>query len=530
MLLCRIWTLNQGQLPETRAEFYQRYLPYFYNWKKNIKDLTEEDELQAKLHKALGELAIQGIDSGSRYRLKRSIAREAMGEELFNLAKKLGWLNIVDRDLTTNKEVYAFFHPTFQEYFAARAIDDWDFFLPRNHINKPVQGKKYRIFEPKWKEVILLWLGREDINKKEKEDFINALVKFEDGCSSSIFWFIRKKRRFYQYRAYFLAAAGINEFKEYSRTKEIVTQVVKWAFGKLIRDITSSAETSLTETNRTEAIEGLIKVIDSTTNESTRRQAAESLEKIAPGNPKAIEGLIKLIDSTTDESTRRQAAESLEKIGAGNPKAIEGLIKVINSTTDESTRRQAAESLGEILTKSLMPKAISVLKNYQEQEAVKVLWDCAQNLSYPEFYQAWNRFQIFVTAIKQELIKLTKPVRLIYIDCHKFSNSYHPIVSSYEQMLEQKFPKTLHGLPYTIEKFKKYWYTLQRNSDKELVLIFYDPLNKLSPAFLDACSKFDGKICIVSNSSTPDLQHFSFSKDNKDNLSEAIIDWIENKD
>ena len=245
------------------------------------------------------------------------------------------------------------FSPHSQEYFAARAIDDWDFFLPREHGDKPVEGKEYRIFEPKWKEVILLWLGREDIAKKKKEEFITALVDFKDGCSPVKSLII--DRGFYQYRAYFLAAAGINEFKEYSRTKEIVAQLVDWAFGKLIWDITSSAKTALTETNRTEAIEGLIKVID----------------------------------STTDEWTLWKAAASLEKIGVGNPQAIEGLIKVIDSTTNESIRWQAAESLGEILTKPLMPKAISTLKNSQQQEAVKVLWDCAQNLSYPEFYQAW---------------------------------------------------------------------------------------------------------------------------------------------
>jgi predicted NACHT family NTPase len=139
---------------------------------------------------------------------------------------------------SSREKVYAFFHPTFEEYFAACAIEDWDFFLPRNHINKPVEGKEYRIFESQWKEVILLWLGRENITKEEKEEFITALIDFEDGCSSVNFLFnIRKKikkRRFYQYRAYFLAAAGINEFKECSRTKEIVKQLVEGAFGKVI--------------------------------------------------------------------------------------------------------------------------------------------------------------------------------------------------------------------------------------------------------------------------------------------------------
>jgi HEAT repeat protein len=55
--------------------------------------------------------------------------------------------------------------------------------------------------------------------------------------------------------------------------------------------------------------------------------AAESLEKIDPGNPKAIETLIKVLETTPDHYTRMLAAQSLEKIGTGNSKAIEALIK-----------------------------------------------------------------------------------------------------------------------------------------------------------------------------------------------------------
>jgi predicted NACHT family NTPase len=55
-----------------------------------------------------------------------------MGEPLFNLACRLGWLNLVDREAKTDEAVYAFFHPTFQEYFAACAIDDWRYFLNHN--------------------------------------------------------------------------------------------------------------------------------------------------------------------------------------------------------------------------------------------------------------------------------------------------------------------------------------------------------------------------------------------------------------
>ncbi len=399
VLLCRIWTLQQGQLPETKAEFYQRYLPYFYNWKKNIRDLTRQSEKRTELHQALGKLAIAAIDSGSRYRLKDSLACQEMGEELFKLAEALGWLNIVDRDLATDEAVYAFFHPTFQEYFAACAIDDWDFFLPSDHVNKLVEDKEkeYRIFEPKWKEVILLWLGlgREYVAKEKKEEFINSLVNFEDGCYKFRFLFFRyRSRKFYHYRAYFLAAAGINEFKEYSKTKEIVGQVVELALGNLISDRKSSAQIILTKINRIEASAVLIKLIDSANDEYTRRQAAESLGEIAPGNEFAIAALVNLMASTTDEFTRSLAAESLGKIAPGNEIAIAALVNLIDSYNDEYTRGLAAESLEKILTKSLMPIVVNALKNTTNQKAVKVFWECAQNLPYREFYSAWHDRQI----------------------------------------------------------------------------------------------------------------------------------------
>ena len=40
-----------------------------------------------------------------------------------------------------------------------------------------------------------------------------------------------------------------------------------------------------------------------------------------------IEALIELLETTPDDYTRWQAAQSLVKIGTGNPKAIEALIK-----------------------------------------------------------------------------------------------------------------------------------------------------------------------------------------------------------
>ncbi|MGL4501987.1 MAG: hypothetical protein ACRCU2_23175, partial [Planktothrix sp.] len=107
-------------------------------------------------------------------------------------------------------------------YFAALAVSDWDYFLPRNHVDCPVKEKRYRIFEKQWKQVILLWLGREDVKAQEKEGFIRGLVEFKDGVED-----------FYALQAFFLAAAGINEFKTCSRITEITEKLAKLAHGYL---------------------------------------------------------------------------------------------------------------------------------------------------------------------------------------------------------------------------------------------------------------------------------------------------------
>ncbi|EDZ92262.1 PBS lyase HEAT domain protein repeat-containing protein [Limnospira maxima CS-328] len=95
-------------------------------------------------------------------------------------------------------------------------------------------------------------------------------------------------------------------------------------------------------------IDELIDILGTTTDERTRRRAAENLGQIGKGNKTAISALVNLLETTTDKSTRIQAAYSLGEIGTGNETAIWALVNLLETTTDERTRRQVAESLGEI--------------------------------------------------------------------------------------------------------------------------------------------------------------------------------------
>jgi NACHT domain/HEAT repeats len=367
-LLCQIFYLDkQAELPKTKAGLYHKCVRYFYQWK------SQDVRNQKELYSALGKLAKAGINSKARFRLSETLGNQEMGENLFKLACDLGWLNLVNRDAETDEPVYAFFHPTFQEYFAACAIEDWDFFLPREHKNKPVKDKPYRIFESQWKEVILLWLGRENVGKQQKEQFINALVEFKDGCND-----------FYFYKAYFLAAVGIVEFKEYPQAEKIVKQIISWIHKVPIKkeieiiiqqtelpiviaalvELINSYKNYLTcncfaciqaisilgkiEKNNPIAIDLSVELIDKYQKEFKHCQATSNLGEIGKDNPIAIDALVDLIANSQNVSTRILAQYLLGEISKDNPIAIDALVDLIANSQDEYTRSQAAESLGKI--------------------------------------------------------------------------------------------------------------------------------------------------------------------------------------
>lgn len=339
-------------LPETKAALYQRFTRYFYEWKQDLYPTTRTQRRQ--LNQALGELAKAGINSKTRFRLGENLACDVMGEPLFDLACRLGWLNLVDRDANRDEPVYAFFHPTFQEYFAACAIDDWHFFL--NHDNEKPNplldpnpaleydnGKPaYRIFEPQWKEVILLWLGREDVTKEKKQEFIWVLKEFKDGCNS-----------FYCFQAYFLAAVGIAQFQNCRWADQIVTQLIKWIFGYFDNykqgwqifpsPIAQAARIAILESDRQQAISCLTQLLSTHQDEDILLEAAIILVQIQASNCYIIiSTLTKLLDSQ-NKTIRCQAAYRLGLLEPENLKAIETLKDCLNNNQHKLQLSSAAQ-------------------------------------------------------------------------------------------------------------------------------------------------------------------------------------------
>ena len=229
-LVCYSWKNHQGSLPETKAGLYQECVEAFYLWKE--VQLKKTIAQRKQLNQALGELAKQALEqNSSRFRLTKSFICEVLGESdegLFKLALDLGWLNRVGvAEENPSEDVYAFFHPSFQEYFAALAINDWTFFLNHNNDNpdpfKNYNNKPcvYRVFENKWREVITIWMGLSD----QKEIFIQNLTNFNIDIEHFYY---------YHHFAYSLATIFSLECRKSDICNEVIDETLEFAMNSSI--------------------------------------------------------------------------------------------------------------------------------------------------------------------------------------------------------------------------------------------------------------------------------------------------------
>jgi Effector-associated domain 4/NACHT domain len=325
-LLCRSWTLNQGQLPPTKTSLYRQFVEAIYSWKQDLFP-TNLSQRQS-LNQVLSQLALQAMQqTTSIFRISQTTAFTAFAAdlELLTLALNLGLLK---QSGISDDPIYAFHHPTFQEYFAAQAIADQQQFWAFN------------IFDLKWREVLPLWLGREDIEDRSKEDLLQTLLNFTDNCGG-----------FYRYRAYFLASEGVAEFPTFSAGDKVVADLVNLRYlGSFDRSIpttiTERAGIALSKTDRVRAIQFLEQFIQLPHNPQSRWLAAHSLGRnYDVGNKRAIATLESMLINAPDEHSKFAVTKSLMAIAPKHQLAIDSLVHIIKSPEHPSLQKRAARRL-----------------------------------------------------------------------------------------------------------------------------------------------------------------------------------------
>jgi len=288
-----------------------------------------------------------------------------------------------------------------------------------------------------------------------------------------------------------------------------------------------------------------VQVLEQTEDASSRRLAAANLGEIDPGNPQAIAALVQVLEQSEDEETRtyslgeigqgnpprRQVAYSLGQIGQGNPQAIAALVQVLVQTEDKYPRLEVAGNLEKIITTEEQQKSVvSALQPhlndetyennfYLFEQCYKVLWKIAQTLSYPDFYEAWHgslpapvNLAEFPQLLRAALPE-PRPWQLLIIDGSTF-NPDNPVRNLYRQMRQQGCPESEDGKPKDMADLQDYWEDLLDTSNTPLALIFYENPQPPAPqgfsdTFLEALTRFQGKLCVVTEPPHPSLPTFS---------------------
>ena len=370
MLLCIAWLKGEKSLPDTQAQLYALFVEQFYKFKQDKFSIFKKRhglKLKERINQTLGEISKEALDrdhptflidfDSLSDELQDRLDEQIEEKTIYDWICDLGWLNNVGVSADNPGEtVYAFFHATFQEYFAATAIDDWDYFLPREHTNFPVPNKKYRIFESQWKQVILFWIGQEKIDVEVKEAFIRKLFYFDDGLPF-------EKNNHYNYNYSWQAVVLVISCSFEFESELVVHQI----YSNLI--YVNLKNTKILSFFKTRIVVNVLaKLIQNTSiEESIRCEAIKRLAVIGVGNKTAVDILVRLAENASiEESIRYEAIDRLAVIGVGNKTTVDTLVRLVeNASIEESIRYKVIQTLVKIdpRNKTAINALVALLQN-----------------------------------------------------------------------------------------------------------------------------------------------------------------------
>ncbi|MEM8778613.1 MAG: HEAT repeat domain-containing protein [Cyanobacteria bacterium P01_G01_bin.49] len=370
-LQCRLWHQDPNRLPSSSFQLYQGLVNQVYQWQGENVTITSQQKEQ--LIQWLASLAwknqqiTQGLSA-----LSQAIARETVEEnrDLLSLAVQLKWLHRVGIVTENGSDDYVFGDRTFQDYFAASAIDDWQCFF-NDHQTPNV------LLSDSWQRILKFWLGRQEIAPQQKDALIKALIAFEDGCDPY---------NFYGFRTYLIAASCLSEFPECCFAQAIAQQLLKWA---LLEDQAAqlslqalAARKALSNLYRPLAVSTLLDFIDQNQDEWLQKQALQMLGQLAKNNEIAIAALSRSLEAVSSPSLNWQIAETLGTIDPGNPQAIAIFVNLVQQATSDETRKIAFMGLEKIARGTLQGiKALVKLLYHQPSPLVqRHIFQCLETI------------------------------------------------------------------------------------------------------------------------------------------------------
>ena len=402
-MVCSVWLLKPEDFPKSKAELYRKFVEHFYKWKeyKLRIDWSQQQELNASLAK----LALIAFEDSSALKVTKIL--KILDKKLFEKACTVGWLVQVAKDSQTDEPVYAFLHFSFQENFAAKAIAenyDWHFFL-RHVQDSPSEGS-YRIFDPKWWNIYVFWMGQPSVISASKSALLRALIAFEDKSGFN----------FYRWRAYCIAAEGLPEFKDCPSdlANEIVGTIVKLSMGIInVKNlsIVESARTALLWTDANRAVDFILSNLSLIVeNKRLLKDMAEILGKIGIGNAKLIQALSQRLLRNPDKETQKIWINCLGKIGVGDSNAIYALTQLFHQSSDKSTRLEIAETLIKIDPTSECASAFLAEQNPSESHYSSSLAGVNNQIIINSLIQRLNNVTDDSTCLKlATCLSLTNP-------------------------------------------------------------------------------------------------------------------------
>ncbi|ACB51915.1 hypothetical protein cce_2567 [Crocosphaera subtropica ATCC 51142] len=331
-LLCRWWQKNPQTLPQTRTTLYQVLVDEFYQWQAETTNISPQKQQQ--LNQFLTDLGWNHRQTGD----PSAPISQAMiegNQSLLSLSLQLHWLRPVRMATQQEKEnQYQFEDHTFEDYFAALAIDDGQFFLN-------AETTTLKLFSDQWQQILLFWLGRKDIGSEKKEALMQALVSFEDECG---------QENFYGFRAYLTAAMALSEFPDCSLAEPIIKQLLAWGLADTDSSNlrTLAARESLGGLYRPLVMTNLINLITQDLPPSLQRQGLYYIQRLGQGNAEAIAVLTQCLENTDDPIFRWQLAQTLGTIDPGNPTAISIIVEVLETANSEQDYQKAFLGLEKI--------------------------------------------------------------------------------------------------------------------------------------------------------------------------------------